>query len=218
MDLPEGFHQEVIEARENNPYSTSDFSTLVSTNPLKSGGASFKTNVLIKASSFKYVYKPSISVALFCSLFLCIGLGVLFFATYPFKINDFIDVSWTLLLVGLVFSTVSSFMFYNFYKPRVFDKQSGFYYSTYKFRLHKTKRPSEINKYIPLKSIKALQIIGEHVSSDNGSYKSFELNLVLENNTRKNVVDHGNLKSIINDAHALSEFLSVPIWHAKSSN
>lgn len=65
-----------------------------------------------------------------------------------------------------------------------------------------------------LKSIVAIQIIGEHVPTDDGSYKSFELNLVLEDSSRKNVVDHGNLKSIISDAEILSDFLNIPIWHA----
>ena len=107
-------------------------------------------------------------------------------------------------------------MFYHFYMPCVFDKQLGIFYKSYTFKLHEANRKQRDN-YIPLKSIVAIQIIGEHVRSDDGSYKSFELNLVLEDNTRKNVIDHGNLKSIIDDAHMLSEFLDVPIWHANSS-
>ncbi|WP_092447345.1 hypothetical protein [Winogradskyella sediminis] len=69
-----------------------------------------------------------------------------------------------------------------------------------------------------MKSIVAIQIIGEYVQSDDGSYKSFELNLVLDDASRRNVVDHGNLKSIIKDAEMLSAFLNIPIWHAGSNN
>tara|TARA_R110002033_G_scaffold3561_5_gene19705 strand:+ start:3979 stop:4152 length:174 start_codon:yes stop_codon:yes gene_type:complete len=37
----------------------------VNTSPVKGGGASFKTNVLIEESSSKLYYKPSIGVGLF---------------------------------------------------------------------------------------------------------------------------------------------------------
>ena len=194
-----------------------DLKLKVDKSPLKSGGASFKTNVLIKESSSKLLYKPSIGVALFNFLFLAIGLGVLFFGLYPLFNNgfDFASVEWFLILFGLIFATAGGFMFYFFYMPRVFDKQLGVFYKAYKPAIHN--RNTKASKtQIPLKSIVAIQLIGEHVKSDKGSYKSFELNLVLEDGSRKNVVDHGNLKSIIDDAHVLSDFLRVPIWHAGS--
>ena len=194
-----------------------DLKLKVDKSPLKSGGASFKTNVLIQESSSKLLYKPSIGVALFNFLFLAIGLGVLFFGLYPLFNNgfDFASVEWFLILFGLIFATAGGFMFYFFYMPRVFDKQLGVFYKAYKPAIHNRKTKASKTQ-IPLKSIVAIQLIGEHVKSDKGSYKSFELNLVLEDGSRKNVVDHGNLKSIIDDAHVLSDFLRVPIWHAGS--
>ena len=85
----------------------------------------------------------------------------------------------------------------------------------YKFKIHDSNK-SASKSQIPLNSIIAIQLNGEHVKNDKGSYKSFELNLVLKDGSRKNVVDHGNLKSIISDAEILSDFLDVPIWHAGS--
>ena len=201
--------------------SNSDLQDLkhrVDKSPLKGGGASFKTNVLIQESSSKLVYKPSIGVALFNFIFLAVGLGVLFFGLYPlFNTSlDFASVEWFLIIFGLIFASAGGFMFYFFYMPRVFDKQLGIYYKAYKPEIRdRIKKASKT--HMPLKSIAAIQLIGEHVKSDKGSYKSFELNLVLDDGTRKNVVDHGNLKSIIDDAQLLSDFLRVPIWHAKSS-
>lgn len=215
MDLPEGFHQEVIEARENNPKNVSSSQNLVSTEPLKKGGASFKTNVLVEISSTKLVYKPSVRVALFCFIFLAVGLGVLFFGLYPFE-GDSNEVKWLVVLFGLIFSTVGGLMFYYFYKPRAFDKQLGLYYSTYNFSLHPTEKV-KAQDYIYLKNIVALQILGEYVRGSDRPYKSFELNIVLNDNTRRNVIDHGNLKSIIKDAQRISDFLNVPIWHAGST-
>ncbi|WP_179319735.1 hypothetical protein [Winogradskyella helgolandensis] len=217
MDLPKGFHKEVIEVRGNSLNNKASIKSKVSTSPLKYGGASFKTNVLIQANPSKLIYKPSIGAAIFSFIFLAVGLGVLFYALFPLFQSQIESVSipWFLILFGLIFSGAGGFMFYIFYKPRVFDKQQGLYYTTYQFKLHKSRRQHS-EDYLPLKSIVAIQIIGEHVQSDDGSYKSFELNLVLDDASRRNVVDHGNLKSIINDAEMLSAFLNVPIWHAGS--
>ncbi|WP_422104607.1 hypothetical protein [Winogradskyella sp.] len=216
MDLPKGFHREVIESKESQPQNISNINDIVSTEPLNPGGASFRTNVLIQESSHKLVYKPYIGVALFCFIFLAIGIGVLFVGIYPFD-GDSKNIKWLVVLVGLIFTTVGSLMFYNFYKPRVFDKRLGIYYSAYNFKSDKIEQHKTDN-YISLKRIIAVQIIGENIKGDDGHYKSFELNLVLDDKSRKNVIDHGNLKSIIDDAHVLSDFLDVPIWHAKSPN
>lgn len=191
----------------------------VDTSPVKGGGASFKTNVLIEESSSKLYYKPSIGVGLFSFIFLAVGLGVFFLGINPLFENgfNFAEVEWFLLIFGLIFSIAGGSMFYIFYMPRVFDKQLGVYYKAYKTDIHKIKKDTS-KKYIPLKSIVAIQLIGEHIKSDKGSYKSFELNLILQNGSRKNVIDHGNLKSIIVDVEILSAFLNVPIWHAGSIN
>ena len=47
---------------------------------------------------------------------------------------------------------------------------------------------------------------------DKSSYYSYELNLVLEDGARLNVVDHGDLKALQADAEILSEYLQVPVW------
>lgn len=64
--------------------------------------------------------------------------------------------------------------------------------------------------------MRALQVLTEHVSSDKGSYRSYELNLVLADGSRLNVTDHGKLDRIMNDAKALSEFLEVPLIGVKA--
>jgi hypothetical protein len=217
MELPKGFHREVIEARENTNTDAIDFTDdsikkRVSVSPLKSGGSNFKTHVLREISPSKLVYKPSIGGVLFSFLFFTIGFGFIFFNLVPlFKTGASVsDLNWVLMLFGGVFALAGSILFYNLYKPRVFDKTSGLYYKSYK--------ESSFGKHhVSLETIIAIQIIGERISSDNGSYGSFELNLVLEDSSRLNVVDHGNLKSINNDAHVISEFLNIPIWHAKSA-
>ncbi|MBT4819108.1 MAG: hypothetical protein HON70_25600 [Lentisphaerae bacterium] len=77
-----------------------------------------------------------------------------------------------------------------------------------------------------LEDIHALQIISEYCrikSADTSgstsrtttrAFFSHELNLVLEDAKRINVIDHGNLTKLRKDAQALAEFLEKPLWDA----
>lgn len=190
----------------------------VSIDPLVGGGSNFGTHILTQQSASKLIYKPSIGAAIFSFAFFAVGFAVLCFAIYsffqPISLTDGKDIM--LIIFGLVFTSTGCFMFYYFYMPRVFDKQLGIYYKAHKAKLHNTRRRSS-KRQVVLKSIVAIQIIGEIVSGDKGSYQSFELNLVLNDSSRRNVVDHGNLHSIIDDAEVLSKFLNIPIWHSKSN-
>lgn len=103
-------------------------------------------------------------------------------------------------------------MIYHFFSPIVFDTSIDRFYIG--FHRDRTKYQKNI---VPLSQIIAIQIIGEIVQDEYSKYKSFELNLVLKNATRINVIDHSNLDGIIEDAEILSLFLNIPIWHAASN-
>ncbi|WP_092447346.1 hypothetical protein [Winogradskyella sediminis] len=77
MDLPEGFHNDVIETRENTLSDTDSIKSRVSISSLKLGGSSFKTHVLIQASPSKLIYKPRIFDK----------QQGLYYATYQFKLH-----------------------------------------------------------------------------------------------------------------------------------
>jgi len=183
----------------------------VSIKPLQPGGSNFKSHKLEQVSTSKLKYKPTVGAVIFCLLFLIIGLVVLGIALKPLlHILNLRNVNWFLIIFGSIFSIVGGAILFTMCKPRVFNKQNNIYYKSY---------ISNNSKHsIRLNSIIAIQIIGETIKSDNGSYGSFELNLVLNDGTRKNVVDHGNVKSIIDDAYIISKFLNIPIWHAESGN
>ncbi|OZV68659.1 cytochrome b family protein [Winogradskyella aurantia] len=199
-------------------FSNKDLKSRVDVKPLKGGGTNFKTHVLIKSSDSKLMYKPSYGIAIFCFIFLAIGLGLLFLMFRGLIIQDSsADIPVLLLLiVGGVFTMAGLLMFYHFYKPIVFDKTSGFYLKGYNTNNATTKK-SKTSEQIALNTVVALQIIGENVRGSKSSFNSFELNLVLKDGSRKNIVDHGSLKSIVDDADLLSTFLDIPIWHAKSN-
>lgn len=69
-------------------------------------------------------------------------------------------------------------------------------------------------RHIPLREVRALQLVREFVRGNKRSYYSYELNLVCADGRRLNVTDHGTLHAIRTDAYALADFLGVPIWDA----
>ena len=65
----------------------------------------------------------------------------------------------------------------------------------------------------------AVQIVAEVVSQTDQynrtrSYTSYELNLVLRDGRRLNVIDHAHYPCLLADAEALAAFLRVPVWDA----
>lgn len=77
-----------------------------------------------------------------------------------------------------------------------------------------------LKDYIDLADVYAIQLIKEYVpgsrrSGSRSPYYSYELNLVLKDGERMNVVDHGDLQRIRADAIQLGEFLgNLPVWDA----
>ncbi len=184
----------------------------VSVSPLAPGGSNFETHVLTKTSK-GYQFKPSRGYALFCSLFAIIsygsflGIGIYqFLKDYNF---NFLKEHGFVAIVGVFFFMGSNVLLFQFFKPIVFSKAINLYYKGYSSK-------KENKNTIPLHTIVALQIIGERIKGDKSYYTSFELNVVLEDASRLNVIDHGNLSAIIDDADTLANYLNIPIWHAES--
>ena len=65
-----------------------------------------------------------------------------------------------------------------------------------------------------LENICAIQLIREYVRGNRHSYYSYELNLVCSSGDRINIVDHGSLRAIREDAEILANYLSLPVWDA----
>ena len=186
--------------------------------PLKSGGANFKTHKLVEVNYHRLEFKATAFARIFCMIFLLVGLAVFFI--FGLKAIDWYNLSSNFestlpLIFGLVFALVGGLLLYHSTKPIVFDKTYGYYWKgrkepaqTYDQGVKKTSAP--------LSDIHALQIISEHVSSSKSSYYSYELNLILHNGSRLNVIDHGKLSSVQEDAQKLASFLGVPVWDTLS--
>lgn len=177
--------------------------------PLKSGGANFKTNILVKVSSSIYRYQLSLGGKIFIGIFAVVGLATGVGGLLALIGGTMIGLFF--LLFGTVFSGAAYLMYRTMGAHIIFDATLGF--------LRRGKELPKLsgdiqkkNDLIYFNDIHAIQIISERVRSKNGSYLSYELNLILKDASRFNVVDHGNYAQINEDAQTLSSFLGKPIW------
>ena len=181
----------------------------------KKGGAGFRTHKLVESNSERLEFRASMGLKLFCLTFL--GLGVICLIVFTFAIlSGGEKVSWKILLpigIGLAFTIAGAYMLYFGTAPIVFDRRRGFFWKGRKNPDHVFDKRT-LKHFAELEQIHALQLISKLVSSQENAYHSYELNLVLEDGKRINVVDHGDQDRLRKDADTLAAFLDKPIWDA----
>lgn len=170
------------------------------------GGASFETHIA-KETNEVFKFLPSTKFALYTLMYLSLALACYFFGMQLWPIDNGLSVIGFLLLgASLVFAFAFVYFLKDFFIRNVFSKKLGYFYRGYiNIRFLR-------NNKVSLDDIVAIQILGEITSEQIVPFNSFELNLVLKNSERIHVIDHANLKSIIEDSNKLSKFLNVPIW------
>ncbi len=182
--------------------------------PLKPGGTNILTHKLYMANPNRLEFKASFGAKLFYLSFLVSGLGVLIGLPYftqsskgfAFDSNTFIP-----LLVAFVLIAVGCCLYYFQTIPIVFDKQSGFFWKG-------RKEPvgiiytNNFCQFTKLNTIHAIQLISEYIKSDKKAYYSYELNIVLKDGKRINILDHGKKNEIEENAKKLSNYLGKPVW------
>ena len=184
--------------------------------PLKMGGANFTTHKLVEVSPSRCEFKLTLGTILFCAFLIVFPLAMassfINFSTIHIFFLETVKnnppVAFPLLL-SVIFMIVGWTTFLSFLRPVVFDKNAGFFWKGFRqpsLVYSEKKRKNTVR----LEEIYGLQIIKEIVYGKS-SYTSYELNLVLKNSERINVVDHGNLRKIKEDAQKLSSFLGVPV-------
>ncbi|MGF1766744.1 hypothetical protein L4D06_05095 [Enterovibrio makurazakiensis] len=182
----------------------------ISWNPVKRGGANFQIHKMVERG-LKIVVRRTFRALVFYSSFMIPGLGLLLYIS-PIMYQQGADAAGTIsLVIGITF-TVSSFFMWARNQGMTFDKASGTYFKGKRYdSLIKDKPTSQGN----LSDIYALQIISESVRSDNGSFRSYELNLVFRDGKRANVMEHSKSSALDKSAKKLAGYLNVPVWKAK---
>jgi len=166
--------------------------------PLVLGGPNFCTQKLHKSTSpvsgyivrFKITFGAMISSATLT----LVGLGGLFTSIPAGNLE--------LIFPSLFLAGAGAYLCWMMQKSEsVFDRSS--------------RRLAMDGKTYNLDQVCAIQLIREHVSgARGGKYYSYELNLICAGGERINVVDHGSLRVIREDAEVLANYLSIPVWDA----
>lgn len=183
--------------------------------PLQEGGTNFKTTELVQLASHRVQTKPAKAQQIFAGAFIFFGVVSMFFVLRHIMAADTFS-GFVLIpaLFSLLFSGIGVAALY-YPRPRIFDKHTGWFWRGSP-KLFQSSEMQQLACACQLSQIKALQIIDEYISSTDSdghssSYHSYELNLVLKDGSRLNVMDHGNKDSIEADASMLAEFLGVPV-------
>ncbi|MDP3238519.1 MAG: hypothetical protein Q8N26_37345 [Myxococcales bacterium] len=68
---------------------------------------------------------------------------------------------------------------------------------------------------VPFSTIAGLQVLPEMIEDDEApTFRSWELNLVLEDGSRLNVVDHAEVEQLRAEAAQLSRLIDCPVWES----
>lgn len=210
----------VKKATESEPFDSSQFNDplaeTVEWTPQKRGGSNFHTHRMVAVDNHRMEFRPTLGAKLFAGIFMLFGIGFpILFHIIGFG-DDAAGSGWAVLYVwlfGIIFAGVGGALYYVMGKPRIFDKWAGLYWRGHK-KPDYIYKPDESKHAAMLSNIHAIQLVREYVRGDKSSYYSYELNLVLKNGRRINVIDHGKKSEIVEDARKLSVFLDKPVWNA----
>ena len=182
--------------------------------PLKGGGTNIRTHALKRTDNDRCVFRPAAGYIAFCGFFLLIGLGIM--VAFIIVIHRRDPGQFIPILMGLLFAAVGGGMLAVGARPVVFDKETGTAWRGWREPRSDFEHGQERSGvFCRLDDIHAIQIVSEYIRSNkNKSYTSYELNLVMADGKRLNVVDHGDVAQIRKDAAELGVYLEVPVWDA----
>ena len=208
----------LLRGREKVIIDPSRFSDPVADNtkwgPAKKGGSNFRTHKLIGLGGQRIEFKGTVGGIIFGVIFFLAGVGAIVGFSVFMSTSDNMEFEIPMLIpyiFGTIFTLVGWFMYRSMTAPIVFDKTLGHFWKGRKgprevFNIDSIKIHAELDQ------IHAIQVLSEYCHTDKSHYYSYELNLILKDSSRINVIDHGNLTKLREDANTVAEFLGVPIW------
>lgn len=178
----------------------------IETGPLHSDhGASFSTHTLVTDHHKTLRFKPSFLGSLFPLLFKCLGVLGLIYGVFPVFTSDGFTL-FVIVLAGVSFACIGIWMEKSIARERVFhlDRQEV------EFPSNPTSLSTE-TKIVKFGEVYALQIVQKTVHGDETNFKSFELNLVLKDASRWNIMDHGGGEQLLREAQQIAQYLGCKI-------
>jgi hypothetical protein len=214
-------------------FSDDPVASVTAWTPQVKGGATFRTRLLqqTEPGRCEFVATKGMMLAPFFMIGMAAFEAVLCLFIFKFLagdagIGELLDkgnyvpliVLGSAPLGAIFFLGVAAFFWHMSRRPIVFDTSSGYFWKGSKNPAEQSD-PESVASAARLEQVAGLQILSEYVESRDSDghtsqFHSFELNLVLDDAARLNVVDHGNLVALRQDAAMLAEFLGVPVWDA----
>ena len=180
--------------------------------PARAGGASFGTHRLKRRSPSRLEFAPGFGAYAMGLIFVVAGAGVGIGMTLGGLQGDTSMIFFGIPF-GSIFFVAGIFITLHMTVPSVFDRSTERYWRGRKPPATRKGAKGAVEHCL-LQDIHAIQLLSEYCSGSESSFTSYELNLVLKDATRLNVVDHGNLKTIREDGAQLAKYLNVPLWDA----
>ena len=181
------------------------------------GGTKLATHVLRKPSSERLVFAASASASLFTGFIILMGPVTTLSVAIPLLAEATAHPGRLLgvLFCGCGISALGFWWRSRICVKRTFDRQLGAAWKGRRWR-----GGTGPDEHVSLDQIHALQIIREfvdiHTDDEHHVFYSYELNLVLKDATRWNVMDHGNAEQLRRAADTLAGFLGgVAVWDAR---
>ncbi len=182
--------------------------------PLVIGGSSYRTLKLMQASPSQWSYEPTGMHKAFPLIFIWSGafMAIILLITI---IGFFIGIA--LVVIGIIWRRRQK-------KVIIFDFDKKAFWKGDKKLDTNNVNTAMLDDLVPFKEITGIQLLAETVvtrtvsnndSNFNNSpkvYDSYEMNLVLKNGSRVNVVDHGNFNIMKLEAEAIAKRIEVPVW------
>jgi hypothetical protein len=173
---------------------------------------------LIQVSALRLEFRASLRAKLALILFFILGgLGMMAIGFSAYKVSSgglsFDENLVMPILIGLIFSFAGSYMLYCSTAPVVFDKRNGLFWKGRKAP-DEVRDQKSIKCCVKLEDIHALQLISWFDTGSKRSRYRYELNLVLKDGKRINLVLDDKKNKVRDDASAISDFLEKPVWDA----
>lgn len=176
--------------------------------------SSIVTHRLDTSKEDHLIFRPTKFILFFTTI------GVLLFITIASRI--FIsnhqtgewDLDSSVFLLITPFALYKSITYmYTWLQPKFFNTFWGVYYSHWFKITNPASKQAE--QFIPIKDVVALQIIKKRVRGHKSTTVSHELNLVLKDMKRVNVIDHSKISIMKKDALKLARRLGIPLWDGR---
>jgi hypothetical protein len=177
------------------------------------GGPHFRSHELVESNSERLEFRAGMGLKLFWLVFLGLGLIGLISFSWAILSGAAAGCPFWPIVIPLFFTILGTCMLYFSTTPIVFDRQRGFFWKGRKNPDHVFDKRT-LKHVAELEKVHALQLIFKVVHGDDSSWDCYELNLVLEDGKRINVVVHGNQGRLREDAGTISAFLDKPVWDA----